>query len=158
MEFESFFACADGATPLDLLRAGIYHEIAVPIKAGPWRKTSLVMLAQAMALSTQTEEGLPQERSNRIHLFGRRRRAEMAIVQRLASGEALEPPPTAETVYSPRILGPLSVTLRGINWRSRRTDLLSSPSAKAGFDFSISPRRMTGNNEHARARTVSMKV
>jgi len=48
-EFASFFSCDDGATPPELLRRGIYAQIAVALKGGEWRKTSMVMLAKAFA-------------------------------------------------------------------------------------------------------------
>jgi hypothetical protein len=50
-EFASFFKCADGATPGDLLKRGIYSEIAVPLKGGPWREASMVLLSKALAMS-----------------------------------------------------------------------------------------------------------
>eukprot|EP00966_Prymnesium_polylepis_P188228 4362231-Prymnesium_polylepis.2 len=48
-EFASFFSCDDGATPMELLNRGIYAKIAVALKGGEWRKTSMVMLAKAFA-------------------------------------------------------------------------------------------------------------
>jgi len=47
-DFGTFFACDRGATPQNLLTKGIYNEIAVPLKGGPWRETSMAMLAQAI--------------------------------------------------------------------------------------------------------------
>ena len=55
-EFSAFFACEDGTTPGDLLRRGIYAKIAVPLKGGPWRETSMMMLAQAFFLLTAGDE------------------------------------------------------------------------------------------------------
>jgi hypothetical protein len=46
VEFASFFAA--GATPRMLIDAGIYKSIATPLKGGVWRRTSLVMVAQAL--------------------------------------------------------------------------------------------------------------
>lgn len=46
--FDSFFASADGATPPELLQHGIYAEIAVALKCGEWRRTSLVLLARSL--------------------------------------------------------------------------------------------------------------
>ena len=43
-EFGAFFACAEGTTPDDLLKRGIYGTIAVALKGGEWRKASMVML------------------------------------------------------------------------------------------------------------------
>ena len=47
-EFGSFFSCADGATPGDLLKRGIYSEIAVALKGGEWRKASMALLTVAL--------------------------------------------------------------------------------------------------------------
>jgi len=54
--FESFFACENGQTPQELLRAGIYKQIAVPLKGGAWREASMVMLSRTVA--RYEEEGL----------------------------------------------------------------------------------------------------
>mmetsp|Transcript_35777 Transcript_35777/g.93992 ORF Transcript_35777/g.93992 Transcript_35777/m.93992 type:complete len:214 (+) Transcript_35777:439-1080(+) len=48
-EFSTLFSCDDGATPTELLRRGIYAKIAIALKGGEWRKTSMVMLAKAFA-------------------------------------------------------------------------------------------------------------
>ena len=50
-EFGSFFSCEDGATPADLLSCGIYSEIAIALKGGPWREASMAMLGMALGLS-----------------------------------------------------------------------------------------------------------
>jgi len=55
-EFDSFFSCVDGVTPEELLRRGIYSEIAVALKGGPWREASLAMLAMAFRLSKEQSE------------------------------------------------------------------------------------------------------
>jgi len=54
-DFDTFFACEDGTTDPTLLRAGIYHEIAVPLKGGAWREASLLMLAQALARNQRAD-------------------------------------------------------------------------------------------------------
>jgi hypothetical protein len=46
VEFASFFA--GGATPRELIDAGIYKPIATSLNGGVWRQTSLVMMAQAL--------------------------------------------------------------------------------------------------------------
>jgi hypothetical protein len=54
-EFGPFFSCVDGATPGELLKRGIYSEIAVALKGGrPWREASMTMLAMAFGLSERT--------------------------------------------------------------------------------------------------------
>jgi len=55
-EFGSFFSCVDGATPGELLKRGIYSEIAVALKGGPWREASMAMLAMALGLSKEEAE------------------------------------------------------------------------------------------------------
>jgi len=50
-DFGAFFACNDGATPNDLIGRGIYSEIAIALKGGPWREASMAMLGMAFGLS-----------------------------------------------------------------------------------------------------------
>ena len=52
-EFGAFFACPDGATPRELLNRGIYFEVAVPLKGGPWRKASMALLGSALSLTKE---------------------------------------------------------------------------------------------------------
>jgi len=52
-EFGEFFSCEDGATPGDLLKRGIYDEIAIALKGGPWREASMAMLGMALGLSKE---------------------------------------------------------------------------------------------------------
>ena len=61
-EFGDFFACDDGATPEELLRRGIYSQIATPLKGSEWRKASMVMIALNLANDPSApveEEALP---------------------------------------------------------------------------------------------------
>ena len=43
------FACEAGTTPTRLLKAGIYDSIATPLKGGPWRQASMVMVTLGVA-------------------------------------------------------------------------------------------------------------
>ena len=43
----------DGATPADLLKRGIYSEIAIALKGGAWREASMAMLDMALRLSKE---------------------------------------------------------------------------------------------------------
>ena len=52
-EFGTFFTHPDGSTPSELLKRGIYSEIAVPLKGGPWRETSMVLLGIAIGLDQE---------------------------------------------------------------------------------------------------------
>jgi len=56
VDFEAFFSCAEGATPQELLRAGIYNQIAIALKGGPWRRASLVIIAKAFAQSASESQ------------------------------------------------------------------------------------------------------
>ena len=49
VDFDAFFSCVDGTTPEKLLRAGIYEQIAIALKGGPWRRASLVMIAKVLS-------------------------------------------------------------------------------------------------------------
>ena len=51
VEFGTFFSCADGATPPELLARGIYSSIAVPLKGGPWREASMALMGMALGMS-----------------------------------------------------------------------------------------------------------
>jgi len=55
-EFASFFSCADGATPPELLNRGIYSSVAVPLKGGAWREASMMLLGMALGMSKEALE------------------------------------------------------------------------------------------------------
>ena len=55
-EFSHFFESNKGSTPLQLLRAGIYKQVAVPLKGGALRHVSMVLLARALS----EEPSIPQ--------------------------------------------------------------------------------------------------
>ena len=59
-EFGSFFSCADGETPEELLARGIYSSIAVPLKGGAWREASMVLLGLALGMSKEEEKDAEQ--------------------------------------------------------------------------------------------------
>jgi len=48
-DFGDFFAPPPDGTPKDLLQGGIYAKIAIAMKGGAWRETSMVMLAHGLA-------------------------------------------------------------------------------------------------------------
>ena len=56
VDFGAFFSCEDGTTPQELLRAGIYNQIAIALKGGPWRRASLVVIASAFAQSARASQ------------------------------------------------------------------------------------------------------
>jgi hypothetical protein len=49
VDFGKFFACADGTTPPELIRANIYRNVAVPLKDGAFRPASMLLLADSFA-------------------------------------------------------------------------------------------------------------
>ena len=54
--FASFFSCPDGATPADLLKRGVYAEVAVALKGSEWRKASMRLLSMALAMGKEETE------------------------------------------------------------------------------------------------------
>uniref|UniRef100_A0A7S4JF41 TIR domain-containing protein n=1 Tax=Prymnesium polylepis TaxID=72548 RepID=A0A7S4JF41_9EUKA len=56
VNFPAFFSCVEGTTPRELLSKGIYDQIAIALKDGPWRRASLVLVAHAIALQSQAGE------------------------------------------------------------------------------------------------------
>lgn len=52
-EFGLFFSNAHGATPVELLKRGIYQEIALPLKGGAWREASMVLMGIALGMSKE---------------------------------------------------------------------------------------------------------
>jgi hypothetical protein len=59
-EFGSFFSCAAGATPSDLIKRGIYSSIAVPLKGGAWREVSMVLLSMALGMCKEQVEAVSE--------------------------------------------------------------------------------------------------
>jgi hypothetical protein len=49
LEQDAFFHSSKGTTPKRLVRGGLYHEIAVPLKGGVYRPVALALLAKAVA-------------------------------------------------------------------------------------------------------------
>jgi len=87
-EFGQFFSCEDGATPNELLRKGIYSEIAVPLKGGPWREASMSILAKTLASSV----GEGSVRMDEPSVFQRLRQRPPAFVERARALWQKNPP------------------------------------------------------------------
>ena len=45
--FGTFFS--SDQTPIGLIKAGIYAPIAIPLKGGPWRDTSMALVQAALS-------------------------------------------------------------------------------------------------------------
>ena len=94
-EFANFFSCDDGATPRQLLERGIYGTIAVALKGGNWRKTSMVMLAKAFAGSDAVNQEdadelkKAQEISKSVQQELRLPASALAAVSKAARGHAV---------------------------------------------------------------------
>ena len=56
--FESFITCAQGATPVNLLKRGIYKNVACPMMGGAHRKSSLVMLHDTIVNGVRVRSSL----------------------------------------------------------------------------------------------------
>jgi len=52
-EFDTFFRHPKGATPPKLLKRGLYREIAVPLKGGPWREASMALMGMVLSMSKE---------------------------------------------------------------------------------------------------------
>ena len=48
-DFIDFLSCERGTTPQKLLLMGIYHQIAIALKGGPWRRATLIVVAKVLA-------------------------------------------------------------------------------------------------------------
>jgi len=122
-EFARFFSCDDGATPTELLRRGIYGKIAVALKGGEWRKTSMVMLAKAFAgsdaVGQEDAEELKssQEMSKAVQQELRIPASALAVASTAARGPAIARS-AAESV-----LDSMKEMLHHLRSRSRRLSL-----------------------------------
>ena len=56
VRFDTFFE--RGQTPSSLLAAGVYSSLAVPLKGGAWRETSMALLANAIAEGHLDDEAI----------------------------------------------------------------------------------------------------
>jgi hypothetical protein len=102
-EFSQFFACQDGATPGHLLRVGIYNTIAVALKGGEWRNTSMVLLMEALAPDVKNAAPEPDKVKGRMlrrtvpgvaGLYSRAGLSQLKLGANRAAGASR--PPTAE--------------------------------------------------------------
>ena len=48
VDFGAFFDCEQGTTPPQLVKVGIYSQIAIALKGGPHRQVSMALLAKAL--------------------------------------------------------------------------------------------------------------
>ena len=64
VEFSTFFANPSGATPNDLLKRGLYSEIAVPLKGGPWREASMALLGSALGMTKASFDEQQEENTH----------------------------------------------------------------------------------------------
>jgi len=75
VEFGTFFSCSNGATPPELLRAGIYTQVAVPMKGGSWRQASMALFAEELQKSTSRRQpisvGLPSTEKQASYVMRR---------------------------------------------------------------------------------------
>ena len=84
VDFGAFFACKDGATPEALLSAGLYHEIAVGLKGGAWRRASLFQLGKIFAQGVGPREAKPTDLTAKERFA--QLRMQTSIVAALAKG------------------------------------------------------------------------
>ena len=98
-DFSEFFSNPDGATPQELVRSGIYSEIAVALKGGPWRQTSLHLLT--MALGSDKERAVPEKpstgKTSRIRNATRRMQKPRDLAKISSQDERLAKRPQIDT-------------------------------------------------------------
>ena len=86
-DFGNFFFFEAGATPPDLIQRGLYAKIAVALKGGEWRATSMVLLAQS--LDTLTAEAdlatVDKEEMQRTQGISKSMQQELGRVMRRSS-------------------------------------------------------------------------
>ena len=87
-EFDLFFEHEQ--TPPELLAAGIYNELAVPLKGGPYREASLVLLANKVVLPAGGGRGQRLARWAAVH-FRQARHALNSLFLRVGLSRYSEP-------------------------------------------------------------------
>ena len=55
-EFAEFFINPDGTTPIHLMKRGIYSEVALPLKGGAYRETSMVLVGMQLGMGNSSVE------------------------------------------------------------------------------------------------------
>ena len=76
VDFGALLVPKPGGTPVELVRRGIYKQIAIPLKGGAWRQASMVMTAQALAATATAgsfESGGPSVPNSQDSPTARRR-------------------------------------------------------------------------------------
>jgi hypothetical protein len=56
-----------GTIPTHLLQRGIYSQIAIALKGGAWRDTSMVLLAKALGMSIRTRVSIMVLCAQEVH-------------------------------------------------------------------------------------------
>ena len=130
-DFGAFFVCSDGATPGSLIKRGLYSEIAVPLKGGHFRKTSMVLLSLALGMSK--EEAADASKGDQ-GLFG-----DGFDLRRLASLSSILPEVSLRRRSVLRDLSDLSTRMRRRSTRPR-----SSSTAPADADPEMAPSDADG--------------
>jgi len=64
VEFAEFFESDRGSTPVQLIRAGIYKSVAVPLMGGDLRAVSMVLLARALCAEPGSEPTIVSDTSS----------------------------------------------------------------------------------------------
>jgi len=112
-DFGSFFSCADGATPGDLLKRGIYSQIAVPLKGDAWREASMPLLGMALGMSKEQVESAVEG------------------VDVLGLGSTAMEIPTQVVSSGARVLSALAMLVHSVAERTLRKSSISSQSSIA---------------------------
>ena len=129
-EFAKFFSCDDGATPVELLQRGIYAKIAVALKGGEWRKTSMVMLAKAFGGSDAVnKEDVDELKSaQEMSKTAQQELSRLGVVSTAAARGRAAASTAASTAASSfgRLSDLMPVSTSLLSWRSSRVRLMRS--------------------------------
>lgn len=119
VEFGAFFASPPDGTPPSLLRRGIYSQIAVPLKGGPWREASMVLLAEALGEPFHDDDRADELQSR----VTRRSRVTMQDWQ--------------DGGHEPSVVSPT----RNVSQQQRNASYEETRGTSTGGDFGCKPRR-----------------
>ena len=129
--FSDFFEHPEGATPTELLNLGVYAGIALPLKSGAWRETSMALLWNALCMDTHEMF----EVNSGGDVLGISRRAATRVNSALAATEKMI---SHELALLPRVLSQSKRRTRS-SLKSTAKESAASPSARH-VDVSISAR------------------
>jgi len=154
-EFSAFFSCPEGSTPTDLLKRGIYSEIAVALKGDSWREVGMILLSVGLC-ATQKELKLVLEKRESYIIrskrwLTKRRERLKGSRYRVSRRTSEEPPDDAYTSTFPNgnqggnqegdVESSMPVAKPSLPWSDGVTARLDALNGALGRD-AVAPRRV----------------